>query len=276
MDGGAGISRSARLSEVEPETWKCGRPGRCNGSVAEPLAALPAKPQAMERIAIVRRHVTIGEIRPHLSDMECPSCHLDPLPPSSFCSGSERSAGSVTATSSPKFRSGETPPFVIDLTSEVVTEVQKNHPADALWIIYRNGESIGTAKTYLAYQKEDDSFELETRVVNLRLLEKIVFMPDSKLVLTEMTTTYHLNRAGELLGIAMSGKMAAGKFVEGRPDKTDSIEGEATFHATVVGDQMHWTGRVSFRDFGTVEPQLDPSPAPKGVFLNPMHPISPL
>ena len=49
----------------------------------------------------------------------------------------------------PKFRSGETPPFVIDLTSEVVAEVQKNHPADALWIIYRNGESIGTAKTFL-------------------------------------------------------------------------------------------------------------------------------
>ena len=110
-------------------------------------------------------------------------------------------------------------------------------------------------------------------MVNLRLLEKIVFMPDSKLVLTKMARTYHLNRAGELLGIAMSGKMAAGKFVEGRPDKTDSIEGEATFHATVVGDQMHWTGQVSFRDFGTVEPQLDPSPAPKGVFLNPMHPI---
>ena len=110
-------------------------------------------------------------------------------------------------------------------------------------------------------------------MVNLRLLEKIVFMPDSKLVPTEMTTTYHLNRAGELLGIAMSGKMAAGKFVEGRPDKTDSIQGEATFHATVVGDQLHWTGQVSFRDFGTVGPELDPSPAPKGVFLNPMHPI---
>src|SRR5262245_13503062 len=97
----------------------------------------------------------------------------------------------------------EAPPFVIDLGDEVTSQIgeERRKPdddlmdqdvrirrrPDVLWGIYRGEERIGRAETRLRYFAEDNTFDLETRIVNLKLTGLVtVDVP-------EMYTAYRLS-----------------------------------------------------------------------------------
>src|SRR5262245_17371804 len=65
---------------------------------------------------------------------------------------------------------GDAPPFVIELADEVTSEFagQVRGP-DVLWSVYRDDERIGRAETRLRYFRQDNTFEMETRLVDLKL-----------------------------------------------------------------------------------------------------------
>ncbi len=151
---------------------------------------------------------------------------------------------------------GDAPPFVIELADEVTSEFagQIRGP-DVLWGVYRGDKRIGRAETRLRYFREDNTFEMETRLVDVELLAIVQ--------LAEMTNAYRLTRAGELRAIRMYGKLKIGK-----------MEGTATFTGEVRNGKLYRTGMLDFGSLGgKSEVKLEPIDAPTGSVLNPMHPV---
>lgn len=150
---------------------------------------------------------------------------------------------------------GESPPFIIELADEVTSEFGgKNRSPDVLWGIFLGDKRIGKAETRLAYHAKQNIFELETRLAEVKLMAWIT-MP-------EMISTYHLTREGELRGIVVDGRM---RILE--------QEAKGTFTGTVRDGQVHRAVKLNIPLVGTVEPALEPVPAPVGSILNPMHPV---
>jgi hypothetical protein len=155
---------------------------------------------------------------------------------------------------------GDSPPFVIELADEVTSEFagEVKRP-DVLWGIYRDDRRIGKAETRLRYFRDDNTFELETRIVMVKLVEEPV-----PIVIPELYNTYRLNRKGELLQMRMSGTISV-----------LGIKGTATFLGLVHDGKVHRSGLldIEFARIGQVIPKLDPIDAPSGSVLNPMHPV---
>jgi hypothetical protein len=153
----------------------------------------------------------------------------------------------------------DAPPFAIDLGDEVTSQMagEVRRP-DVLWGIYRDTERIGRAETRLRYFVDDDTFELETRIVNLHFNRGIV-----EVKIPELITAYRIDRLGELRRFRFNGSLALPLF---RADA--SIQGE-------VRDGKLWrSGTVDIPGFmGKVTPEFDVVDAPRGGVLNPMHPI---
>ncbi len=158
----------------------------------------------------------------------------------------------------PRLFPGDVPPFVIEMEDELTSQLtfDPTRTADILWIISRNDKQIGTLKTSLRYVKADNSFELYSRVVQLQLANGMIEIP-------EMTTSYRLSRDGELLELRMSGKL-----------KVLSHEARATFQGEIQDGKMIRSASIVLPLLDdTVTPNLEPIEAPKGAFLNPLHPV---
>lgn len=150
----------------------------------------------------------------------------------------------------------DVPPFSIELADEVTSEIggQIRGP-DVLWGIYRGDTRIGRAETRLRYFREDNTFEMETRMVEVKLLS-FVEVP-------EMKNTYRLTRSGKLLAIRMEGRM-----------QILSFEGKASFSGEVHEGKLNRHGTIDLRPFAAkTEVNLEPVDAPTGSVLNPMHPV---
>lgn len=150
----------------------------------------------------------------------------------------------------------DSPPFSIELADEVTSEVGSQiRGPDVLWGIYRNDKRIGRAETRLRYFRDDNTFEMETRLVEVKLL--------SYVELPEMKNAYRLTRSGHLRAIRMEGRM-----------QIFGLEGKATFSGEVHDGKLERHGVIDLRPFaGKTEVKLDPIDAPTGSVLNPMHPV---
>lgn len=150
----------------------------------------------------------------------------------------------------------DAPPFSIELADEVTSEVGSQiRGPDVLWGIYRNDKRIGRAETRLRYFREDNTFEMETRLVEVKLLPFVE--------LPEMKNAYRLTRSGKLLAIRMDGRM-----------QIFGLEGKASFSGEVHDGKLERRGLIDLRPFGDkAEVKLDPVDAPTGSVLNPMHPV---
>src|SRR5437868_3270955 len=100
----------------------------------------------------------------------------------------------------PHIRPGQAPPYSINLADE--TTVQQS--GSFLWGVYRvpeRGEPtrIGDAKTRLAYREEDDTFELHTDLLNVKLHPLVIVVKQS--------TVTRVSRTGELRGITTEGEL---------------------------------------------------------------------
>ncbi len=165
---------------------------------------------------------------------------------------------------------GDSPPFVIELADEVSSEFagEAKRP-DVLWAIYRNDKRIGRAETRLRYYRQDNTFELETRIVKMTLWERVPILggllprrdgePD--IYVSDLITKYRLDRRGELHSMSMRGAMV----VIGQ-------QGKASFTGEVRDGMLYRAGQVDI--FGTKsDVKLEPIEAPTGSVLNPMQPV---
>ena len=167
----------------------------------------------------------------------------------------------------PRLFPGEVPPFVIELEDELTSQLtyDPTRTADVLWVVYRNDKDVGKVKTSLRYVQADNSFELYSRVIQLRLATGLI-----QIEIPEMTTSYRLSRQGELQGMRLDGKMDLNLDAM----KLGSYAARATFEGDIVGDKMNRSA-IIYLPFSKepVRPQLEPIGAPKGTFLNPLHPV---
>jgi hypothetical protein len=161
----------------------------------------------------------------------------------------------------PLFFPNDAPPFVIDLGDEITSQFSgPNRRSDALWLIQRNDEGIGYAESRLRYVKENDSFEMETRIKKLNLKGFV------RVEITEMISAYQVNRHGELLGLRLSGRMTLhllGLVLSGSMDLTGEVKDGKLYRA----------GVLDLPGLGKIQPKFDVIEAPRGSFLNPMHPV---
>jgi hypothetical protein len=150
---------------------------------------------------------------------------------------------------------------VIDLGDEITSQFSgPNRRSDALWEIQRNDEGIGYAESRLRYVKENDSFEMETRIKKLNLKGFV------RVEITEMISAYQVNRHGELLGLRLSGRMTLhllGLVLSGSMDLTGEVKDGKLYRA----------GVLDLPGLGKIQPKFDVIEAPRGSFLNPMHPV---
>jgi hypothetical protein len=155
----------------------------------------------------------------------------------------------------------DAPPFVIDLGDEITSHFAGHRSrSDALWTLYRNDELIGMAETRLRYIKEDNTFEMETRVRDLKMKGLV------SVEIPELINAYRINRQGELRGLRLTGSMTIKVL-------GFSYSGSMEFTGEVKENQLFRSGFVDLPGLGKVHPKLDPIEAPKGSILNPMHPV---
>lgn len=153
---------------------------------------------------------------------------------------------------------GDAPPFVIELADEVTSEIggDRRRP-DVLWTITRNDKPIGRAETRLRYFREDNTYEIETRLSRLKL--PVVF---TEVEIPEMFTAYRVDRHGRLRSMRMDGSMSL-----------MSIAGKASVRGEVRGDLLHRSGELDIPFVDRVPLDLPPIDAPTGSVLSPMHPV---
>jgi hypothetical protein len=179
----------------------------------------------------------------------------------------------------------EAPPFVIDLGDEVTSQLGEEHRGpnddlmaqdvrmrrrpDVLWAILRHDESkdedvrIGRAETRLRYYAEDNSFDLESRIVNLQLKGLVT------VEVPELYTAYRLNRRGEFLGMRVQGAVHLLFVGNSRPIDSGTIR----LAGRVEDNKVIWEGEIKSGVLGIIKPEFEPINAPNGAILNPLHPL---
>src|SRR5436309_3009266 len=83
----------------------------------------------------------------------------------------------------PSLRSGDPPPFVIDLVDEA-------HHQQILWDVLQGDKKVGKAITHIAYDQADDSFRLEGQFVLTGLAGGVARV--------EVKSMYRVTREGDL------------------------------------------------------------------------------
>lgn len=161
----------------------------------------------------------------------------------------------------PSLFPSDAPPFVIELGDEVTAQFTgPNARRDVLWEVNRNGEMIGFAETRLRYFREDNTFEMESRVTNLKVKGFV------QIEVPEFVNSYRVNRQGELRGLRMTGNVKLA--VLGL-----SVTGTVEFNGEVREGKLYREGQLNLPGLGVVRPRFPVIEAPRGSVLNPMHPV---
>lgn len=155
----------------------------------------------------------------------------------------------------------EAPPFVIELGDEVTAQFTgPNARRDVLWEVNRNAETIGLAETRLRYFREDNTFEMESHVRNLKMKGLV------QIEVPEFINAYRVNRQGELRGLRMTGLVKLSVF-------GISMTGKLEFFGEVREGKLYREGKLDLPGLGVIRPKFDVIDAPRGSVLNPMHPV---
>jgi hypothetical protein len=157
----------------------------------------------------------------------------------------------------PAWRSGDPPPYKIDYADEVIRS-----PVPYRWVCTLNGQKLGTVKTLLVNDADDDMFEFSAVSAELTL----PVTADVSIRLTEYDDRVRVTRSGELRSISTTGTLSlvgAGLPVGGR----FSLKARAD-HG-LLDRHVHFTSP----QLGDVTPTLPQVPTPRGNILNPMHPV---
>lgn len=152
-----------------------------------------------------------------------------------------------------RLRAGDAPPFVIELADEVT---RKSAPIN--WAVLRNDKKIGTARTFVEHLEAEDLFELRSEMNDLKLLA----LGPIDVRVPKLKNVYRVTRDGELRASSA--------------DLTLSVLGlEAKAHVAgeVKGGRFERRCRIDW-PLGVEEPPLEPTEAPRGSVLNPLHPVN--
>jgi len=153
----------------------------------------------------------------------------------------------------PRFRSGDAPPYVIELADEAL----RNAPA-IRWRLVRNGKDIGQVRTSMPYIEADDVFELkaDTERIELGRIGPIT------VTVQKLSNVERVNHDGELRGLRTHVELEmAGAVV--------SVDVTAEVKAGMIHRSCTLTSPA-----GEIKPALEPVPYRRGSVVNTMHPVN--
>jgi len=164
----------------------------------------------------------------------------------------------------PALRTGEAPPFTIDLADEA-----QIHAIRTRWVILRGEgateKKIGRARTWVKYLAADDTFEMNEELEELTLSKGLVTVK-----VPRMLSTYRVTPEGDLRAMSVQ-LLAAVRVFPGLMtlDLAASVSGE-------VRDGQYWpTCRIESAAWGKLNPEMQPVPVARhGAVLNPLHPVN--
>lgn len=167
----------------------------------------------------------------------------------------------------PQFRSGEPPPFTIELADEALRQLVPTR-----WAVLHNGQMVGTVRTTLIYDEPSDSFAMDGESKQLDLFQ----IGPIQIEVHDYKSNYRVTRNGELRGIYTEGKLAlceAGPRDVLHPRK-QLLTLTAKMSAEVRNGRIERSCKVDLPDGTELNPPLEPLEKIKGSILNPMHPVN--
>jgi hypothetical protein len=163
----------------------------------------------------------------------------------------------------PHWRSGQAPPYSIDLTDEAVRQV-----VPARWRIERNGQLLGTLRTLLRANEADNTYELLAACPELELLDVTVpLVGRLHVVARNYEDRLGVTREGELRAMETKIDLVV------RAGAGPVAVAKAELAAEVRGQRVERRFRISAPGLGEFAPALEPGEAIRGSVLNPLHPI---
>jgi hypothetical protein len=111
----------------------------------------------------------------------------------------------------PRLRPGDRPPYTLDLAQEV------SGPEARHWNVFHNGKTIGQARSWVGHNRDDDTYELFTRINFFRFELAAVHVQ-------RMKSMYRVTRDGYLR--AVDADMAFSLGADEGPQVTASVQGE--------------------------------------------------
>ncbi len=181
----------------------------------------------------------------------------------------------------PRLRPGQKPPYTIDLAQEV------SGPTGRQWEIFYNGQTIGSATTWVSHRRSDDTYELATKCWFTR--DKFTFPVNVPLIghlgdleFKRMESTYRVTRDGDLREVEAD--MAAefhGPLPQARrragEGPEDPFNPESTIRGHVEGvvadGRLAPVWRVEWPELGRQELHSDPVEVATGhSVLSPLQP----
>jgi hypothetical protein len=172
----------------------------------------------------------------------------------------------------PSWRPGDPPRFSIDL----VEEVRNSDRLRTYWTVQcqkkdADPTDIFRASTWVDYRQEDDTFALHAEL-KAKGKEKysLEFPPLLKMEVESMTSTYRVNRAGQLRELALEVKF---RKAGGNQGTSTALPVQFALEGEVRGDQFH----VHCRADTPLRVQMDLPPAPvshSASVLLPLHPVN--
>ena len=156
----------------------------------------------------------------------------------------------------PVWRAGDTPPYTIEFADEALRDQQTR------WTCTLDGRKIGTVRTSLRYQSQDDSFELAAVSPELSLAK---FGP-VEVTAKDYEDRVRVTRDGELRAMTMAVRLAITGI-------GPEVHGRFEVSAVVRGGRLERHAKLEAPGLGTFEPELEPTDPPGGRVLNPMHPV---
>jgi hypothetical protein len=153
----------------------------------------------------------------------------------------------------PRWRSGDAPPYVIELADEAL-----KNPAPIKWRLVRNGKEIGLVRTSMQYRDADNLFELkaESERIDLGHIGPI------EVSAQKLKNTLRVNHDGELRGLQTHVELESlGAVVS--VDITAEVKGDRIVRSCVIESPA-----------GPLKPALEPVAYRRGSVLNSMHPVN--
>jgi hypothetical protein len=170
----------------------------------------------------------------------------------------------VTRDLLPHWRTGDPPPYSIDLTDEAVRQV-----VPIRWKIERDGQPVGSLRTILRANEADNTYEFSATCPELTLLDvaSVPLIGPLQIVARNYEDRLWVSRDGELRAMQTKIDLTV------RAGRGPVIAARAELAAEVYGRKLERRFRLAAPGLGEFAPVLEPAEATRGSMLNPLHPI---
>jgi hypothetical protein len=167
----------------------------------------------------------------------------------------------------PRFRTGEPPPYVIDLVEEVRTDAR--YRPSVSWKVFLDDREVFLAKTWVEPAEQGDAYELVAKLTpKYGHLDKAVTI--GPLHVRWMETRSRVTREGNLLALRFETEARMERqvwFPDGPMDVVMYLTGE------IRGNQLFPHLRIQSQ-LGDIQKDLQPvNLPPHGAVLVPLHPV---